>query len=182
VIEPQEREIDGLTFRYTPLMATQARNTLVGLINRFGGSIADGLDGLGEADFSEATEGVDIAQMLGKMTASIAGFVRQLTTNLTPEYYEKLCDTFGARSEVKQSHEGQEAWPQMSKGTRDMLFATKLLTEAKWIGFCLEVQYSDFFELAKTGSQRAIALKWMSQKKIPLQSVSPQDSTGTSKE
>lgn len=182
MLEKQTKEIDGLEFRYQPLMATEARKILVELINRFGGSIASGLEELGETDLGDDVDGdTEVASMLGKMGKSAGGIIRELTMNLTPEYYEKLCNTLGGQSEVKMvGDNGQEAWPTMDKGTRDLMFGTKLLTEAKWIGFCLGVQYADFFGLAKTVSQQAMALRAMATRKAKSPSGSQTDSTGIS--
>jgi hypothetical protein len=180
LLEKKEKEIDGHVFRYQPLMATEARKILVGLIQRFGGSVASGVEGLANSDISDVDGDTEISEMLGKMANSVAGIVRQLTISLTPEYYEKLVDTFGKQTEIKVvSDAGQVGWPMLGKGTRDVMFGTALLTEAKWVAFCLEVQYSDFFGLVRTAAAKAVALG-IAKTKSP--SSSPTGSTGTSSE
>jgi hypothetical protein len=181
MIEVQEREIDGKIFRFNPLMADKARRMLVGLVNRFGGSFAAGIEGMSDADFQEGDLEKDIALLLGKFTKSLGGIVRQISGNLDPEYYENITDTFGERSEMKIVDENQKtSWVKLSKDVRKMEFATSLLTEFKWVTFCLEVQYADFFGLARTASEQAIALRAMAAGATPSGLDSLTDSIGES--
>jgi hypothetical protein len=159
LLEIQEKEIDGRTFRFNPLTATEARRTLVGMIQRFGGSLASGIDGLSGSDVTGIDGDTEVTEMLGKVAGSLSGIIRQFTMNLTPEYYENLTELFGKRTELHVvSGGGQSKWMALNKGMRDLEFGTSLMTEAKWVWWCLEVQYSDFFELARSGAQKAVAL------------------------
>ena len=183
MLEIQERTIDGIDFRYNPMMAKPARRMLVGLIRRFGGSMASGLETLGKEDLSNVDEKMDMLVVLGRLTGSIAGVIREITFNLDEDYYEKLTDTLGARSEMRvTSEDGQAAWMTMNNDLRNLEFGNRLLLEAKWVAFCLEAQYEDFFGLLSTASQQAIAVKVLGQAKTQSRSDSQRGSTGPSSE
>ncbi len=180
MLEMKEKEIDGHVFRYQPLMATEARRILLGLIQRFGGSVAAGIEGMAGQDLDNIDMVKNASEVLGKMANSIAGIIRQITTSLTPEYYERLVEKLGKRTTIRVvADSGQSDWPELTKGTRDLMFGTSLLTEAKWVAFCLEVQYADFFELARGAIAKAAK---MAAKKMKSQSSSQRVSTGTSNE
>ena len=166
MLEPVEKEIDGIGFKYQPMMATKARKILIELIHKFGGSLAAGVERLGDAELD-----ADLSQIIGKLTSPVGGIIRELTSNLTPEYYENLCKEFAERSFVTNP---KGDWIAMKKEVRDMYFGVKLLTEAKWLMFCLEAQYADFFGLVRTASESAAAYQRVAQS----QSNSQPDLTG----
>lgn len=162
-------------------MAEPARRILVELINRFGGSFATGLEKLENVSFKNVDENMDFSLLIGQMTGAIGGMARELSLNLKPKYYEDLTNTFGKRSEIKMDNEdGPTQMQTMDAGFRNVFFGTRLLLEAKWLAWCLEVQYKDFFTLVGTEGQSVIARKALAA--IRSQSSSQKGSTGTSSE
>lgn len=180
MIEIQEKEIGGETFKFNPMGAEKSREILVEIINRFGGSVSSGLENLGKADLKDVPPEANLTAMVGKLMGSIGGMIREITTNLDPPYYKKLLDEFGKRSEVKEEEGGQVRWPTMDAGYRDLFFSRRLVLEAKWLAWCMEVQYNDFFGLASTMTQNIVATKWIQDLQSKLSS--PEGSTGTSTE
>lgn len=181
MLEKQTKEIEGHVFTFNPLFAEQARRILVELVNRFGGSIAAGIEGISETEFEDVEENTDVIELFGQLGKSAAGVIREIVTNLKPQYYEDLTNVFGKRSEVKiEVEDGNSGMMTLDKNYRNHFFGTRLLLEAKWLFWCLEVQYSDFFGLVATTGQKAVAMKAL--KAMKSSSSFPMDSTGTSTE
>lgn len=178
MLEPQEKEIDGSVYLYQPLMATPARELLDQLIRKFGPALAAAIEGLENADLNLDQDTVNIGEILGTVTDSLGGGVRELTAALQPAFHHKLVDQLGKQTQIKNVETSEQFVP-FSKDIREVLFATNLLAEFKWIAFCLEVQYSDFFELLRTTAARAVAFKAQAN---ASKSAYRKGSTGISKE
>jgi len=173
MLETKERTIDGYDFKYYPLMATPARELLDKLIRMFGPSIAAAVEGLEGADV-----GVDmkVTDILGSAMGSIGGSLREIAGAVQPAFHHKLVEDLGKQTEWR-NEEGN--FVPLKKDMREVLFATNLLTEFKWIAFCLEVQFSDFFGLFQTLAGQAVALRAMANES---RSKSQRGSTGISNE
>lgn len=151
MIEPVRKEIDGTTYEFRPLRLKEARKQLDKLIKKLGPSVASAVEGLQTAEnFDEEAT----LKMLSIVSGSIGGAVREFCAALTPEYHAELANIF--LNQV--AYQTEEGMPQLTEAKREFLFATKILTETKILLWCLEVQYADFFELARRGVQRASSL------------------------
>lgn len=170
LITAEEKEIDGIRFRYTPLMLKQSRATFDELAQRFGPAIAAAVEGLGAAELNADME---IAQVLGSVTDSAGALLRGFVGGLDPAYHAKLADALAKQTEFVND---KGNWLPLGDNIRELMFGARLLTETKLIWWCLSVQYSDFLApLAKLG-QQAIALRGMA----TSASGSPKASTGSS--
>lgn len=175
MLEPATKEINGREYYYQPLMATPARELLDQLIRKFGPAAAAAVEGLEGADLS-LDQSTNVGSVLGVVTDSIGGAIREASRALEPPFHHKLVETLGKQSQIKNA-DGN--FVPLNKDIREVHFATSLLSEAKWIAFCLEVQYSDFFELLKTNIQRAVVSRAMAN---DSKSEFQRDLTGISKE
>jgi hypothetical protein len=189
MIETVEKEIDGVRYQFTPLMAKAARNELDQLIQRFGPSIANGIKGLqAVGDFNIDTDVDELATKIAGLQAvsgSLGNTLEAFCGALTPAYHANLARIFLsnvlAEVEVPNPATGgiDMGMQKLTEDFRNIYFATKLLTETKVLIWCLEVQYGDFFEpLGRAREFITRALEMMNQSA----SKSPKDSTGTSTE
>ena len=173
MIEATDREIDGHTYRYMPLMAGKARTLLDELIQRFGapmGSAVEALDRAQGLTLDDDTE--DMTKMAGKLAAPVGAAITGLAGQLDPAFHARLVKTLAAQTQV---HTGAEKLVPLST-VIEIHFATSLLAETKWIGFCLECQYSDFLDLFKASAINAVAMRALAN---THKSGSPKGSTGT---
>ena len=173
MLEVKEKTIDGHDFKYHPLMATPARELLDKLIRMFGPSIAAAVEGL---DSAEIDVNMNVTSILGSAMGSVGGSVRELSEALQPAFHHKLVEDLGSHTQWR-NEEGN--YVPLKKELREVLFATNLLTEFKWLAFCLEVQFSDFFGLFQTLAGQAVALRAMASES---KSGSRRGSTGISSE
>ncbi len=158
MIESTTREIDGVTFKFTPMMATKARELLDQLLQRFGTPFGKALEALDQAD--KLTLDADTANpvaMVGQMAAPVGVALAELTGKLDPKFHADLVKTLARQTMVV--GDGGEEVPLTTD--IEIRFATKLMTEAKWIWFCLECQYADFLGLFQSTALQAVAAKAM---------------------
>ncbi len=169
MLEPQEKEIDGITFKYQPMMLKSSRAMFDGLAQRFGPAIASAVEGLSEADINSDME---IGAMLGHVSKSAGGLLRGVVAGMDPAYHAKLADELAKQTEFR--NEGGNFVP-LGTDIREMMFGAKLFTETKLIAWCLSVQYSDFLEPLRTLGVTAMSFRRMG----GLPSTSPTESTGS---
>ena len=174
MLETQDRTIDGVTFRYQPMMAKPARELFDKLLQAYGPALAAAVEALEKAEDLDLES--DVAEMLGAVIGSVGGSIREITFATSPVFHREIAEALHKQSMIK-NDDGN--FVPLAGSTAEMLFGTKLLTEAKFIGYCLEVQFSDFFELFKTGAMRALAMKAAANQS---RFGSPKISTGTSPE
>ncbi len=170
MLEPEEKEIDGIGFKYQPLMLKQSRAMFDGLAQRFGPAIASAVEGLSEADINSDME---FSAMLGNVSKSAGGLLRGVVAGLDPTYHEKIANELAKQTEYK--NEGGSYVP-LEPAVREVMFGAKLLTETKLIAWCLSVQYSDFLEPLRTLGMSAMSLRGMAVSALG----SPPGSTGSS--
>lgn len=121
------KTIDGIDFTHTQLGAKEGRKVLV-MITK---SVGPGLGKLlGE------TNAVSV-------TAAIGDAVKDLADSLTVSDLEMLCETMGRSTEML--WDGK--FIQLTTDHQDIVFAGKYGTMFKWLWFCLEVNYSSFFDM-----------------------------------
>lgn len=173
-LEQVEKEIDGITFRYQPLLATPARKLLDDLVQRFGPAVASFVEGLDKADGLNLDTEVNEAALLGGVTRPFGMSLREVFKSMDPKFHADLAEQLGKQS-VMVREDGTE--PVMNRPIRDVEFATNLFREFKWIAFCLSVQFTDFLEPLQQISLRTVALRAMAN---TSQSNSTSQSTGTS--
>jgi hypothetical protein len=179
MIETHEKEIDGVRYRFKPLMAKAARDQLDQLIQKFGPAFASAIKGLQNAGTYDADKEANILEMLPAVAGSIGGAIESFCGALTPAYHANLVRTFFHQVSMEDTVNGQEAWPLLSPDRCEIHFATRLLSETKVLCWCLEVQYADFFGLFRQGLMLAALSRAA---KSPSLSDSPKDSIGTSTE
>ncbi len=144
MLDPQEKEIDGIEFRYQPMMLKPARAMFDGLAQRFGPAIASAVEGLSEADIDSDME---LSAMLGNVSKSAGGLLRGIVAGLDPSYHAKIADELAKQTEYR-NESGN--YVELAPAVRELMFGAKLLTEGKLIGWCLSVQYADFLEPLRT--------------------------------
>lgn len=154
--ETKSREINGRIYHVTELPAKQGRAMLVRLIKVLGpvfGQLVSGskprkrsLPGL-SAQAEAAAVG---ASVLSSVTgASVGRALAELSTRLTEQDLEWLCTTLGEYTEVQVDDERR---PKLSLAYQNLHFAGRYLEMFGWIGFALEVNFSDFFEGSAIGN------------------------------
>ena len=151
MIEKKQKEIDGVTFEFMPLMATPARDMLVQLCNKLGPSLASGIEGLDKAkSFSLES---NVAELIPALAGSLGGTIRSFCTSLQPGFYKNLITLFLSRVTFQNENGGMQ---KLDEAAREIMFAVKLMTEMKVLIWCLEVQYADFFGLLRKGGTYAM--------------------------
>lgn len=86
--------------------------------------------------------------------------MRSFSEALSENFHKELVNTLAKNTLFKKdSDDAEDKFIQLAKDEIEVLFGTRLTTEFKWIWFCLEVQYADFFEPLKKTVQRAIVSK-----------------------
>lgn len=152
-LEKVEKEIDGRNYRYTPMFLKPARKLLDQLVQRFGPALADAVAELDGVDDVSADQ--EAAAAVGTMAGPLGAAMKQAFSALDPEFHDKLTETLAKQTEI-QNDDGN--W--VGLGTiREMYFATRIMTEFKWIWFCLSSQYADFLEPVQNGALKMMALK-----------------------
>lgn len=155
MLEEKNKIIDGIEFVYRPLFATPARKLLDELIQRFGPALAAGVEGVGAAgEMGSLNIDSKPNEILGALGDSLGGVIRVICNGLDPDFHERIVELLGKQSDHKNASGNMET---LIKTSREVFFATRLLTEAKWIGFCLESQYADFFGLVRTATAYTLA-------------------------
>ena len=138
--EQVSREIDGHVYTCTQLGFSDARGVLtlltkkvmpglaLGLAGAVSGLQKDGAKGLGDLDFGEVAEGV-----------------LRLVKDLDEADLVALEERFGKTCTVQVDGRA----PVLTKENLGPHFQGKLLSYFKWLAFCVEVNYADFFALAR---------------------------------
>lgn len=172
MLDVEEKEIDGRTYRYQPLMLKPSRTLFDKLVQRFGPALANALDGLQSADIGEEME---VMQALGSLSGSAAGLLRGVVQGLDSKTHAEICDTLAKQTTVEWSNEetGQTKYLPLAD-VRELLFGRNLLTEFRVVAFCLQVQYEDFLAPVQSLATTAMALR----AKAGSRSGSPKASTG----
>jgi hypothetical protein len=181
VIRPTDTVIAGDRYEFMPMAAEEARNNLATIIKTLGPSWAEALDGLKGASIDASVIDDDtgseqaIMKVIGPIAGSLSGLIRGFVGAFDARTYSALVDSFLKRASVETETGGK--MPLVSQN-RETLFATKLLTEARVFGWCLSVQYSDFFEYL---GQAKIYVEMMTAR-MASRFASPEQSTGGSSE
>ena len=129
--EPQKRTIEGVTFEVTPLGFKRGRRAFVRLSKAIGPA-------LGAADSVDALrQGRGVTEVLEKLLDSVSD-----------EDLEWFADVLGKGTRF--SRDGDK-WPFLNESNRDALFGGELVLFFRWLMFALEVNFSDFLELFKSG-------------------------------
>jgi hypothetical protein len=153
MLEVVQTEIDGYEFTYQPLMATPARALFDKLVQRFGPAVAGAVRGLKDADLSDDME---MAEALGSVTESVGSLISGLASGLDPKFHAQLVDDLFKQVQFKNEHGN---FAPLDKGTREIMFGTKLLLEMKLVSFCLKAQFSDFLAPLQSLTSSALALR-----------------------
>jgi len=181
MITPVTTVIDGDTYEFMPMAATEARKWLMILQQTFGPSVAEAFSGIKDAAIPDGALELDtgdpkmIVAMLGPIAGSISGLVRGFSSSLNAAGYEALVEAFLSRTWVETDSGGKL---ELKKGYRELNFYNKLALEARILLWCLKEQYSDFFGYLET------ARVWLEAAKGTAASLlkSPSQSTGGSSE
>jgi hypothetical protein len=156
MLEAVSKEIDGIAFKYQPMMATPARTLFDKLVNKMGPALAGALEGVDQANdltLSEDTE--DQMGMLSALLPALGKGIRELSAALNENFHREIVKTLGAQTQIEQDGN----WISLDKNVQEVLFAQKLTLEFKWIAFCLGVQYEDFLALSRTAALQTVISK-----------------------
>jgi hypothetical protein len=128
MLETTTRTIGEDTYRVTPLQAIQGRKVLVKLLKALG----------------PAAEAVADAQ-----SGNVGALLAKLTANLEESLVDELCEIFAGRTEFQHGSK----WIGLGEaGQFDLHFIKKYGQMAKWLAFCVEINYGSFLgELLKSG-------------------------------
>ena len=137
MLESEKRAIGNTTFEVFQLGSLSARKTLVRLTKAFGPVLGKLLGELGLENGAspEAIKERLSVKVIGTLADSLAEHISEADL-------EYLCETFGKASFY---YEGDKRL-QLTLERQELLFkGGNLLTMFKWLAFCLEVNYADFF-------------------------------------
>ena len=172
MLDIEEKEIDGRVYRYQPLMLKPARKLFDKLVQRFGPAIANGLDGLHDAQIDD---GVELTEALGHVAKSAAGVLRGVVEGLDENTHAHICDTLAKQTTVEWGDDNGQTKHMPLTEVRELLFGKNLLTEMRVVMFCLGVQYEDFLAPVQSLAINAMSLR----AKASSQSIYRKVSTGT---
>ncbi len=130
-ITKKKRTIDGVEYEVTQLGAKEGRALFV-RISKMAGPV---LGELAKLNMSRVMDS-DISQIGPALDA--------LTRNVSEEDLDVLCSKFAERSAYR---DGKD-WPELDRHF-DEHFAGAYLRMIKWLLFCIEVNYADFFDAWK---------------------------------
>lgn len=158
MLETESKEIDGRVYTYQPMMLKPARKLFDTLVQRFGPALADGVEGLKDAQLDSDTD--NMGELLGGMAGSAASLMRGLVSGLDAKTHAELCDVIAKQMTVEMEDEEGGPVKNMRLDTvREMLFGKSLLLEFKVVWFGLQVQYDDFLEPMQNLAMSAMALR-----------------------
>jgi len=150
MLVPEEKEIDGRRFSYTPLMVKPARKLFNELVKRFGPSVGGAISSI-QSDITDVKEDTSDGDLVKAIAGALGTGVTGLSQALDPTFHEQLVVDLGRNTMVEES----EGMVPLTADQREKIFGGKMATELKWIAFCLGVQFSDFLDLLKEGVQVA---------------------------
>lgn len=151
----EERQIGEHVYRVTQLTALKGRALFARLIQFLGPAVAG------------AVSSGNLSSILNMDVGALVGMLADKFTDNELAYF---CTQLGSCSEIVVEDRAQK----LTNDIIDIHFGGKLLEMFKWMGFALEVQFSDFLSELKRIQVAALAVKAKSAQK------SPADSIGTS--
>ena len=136
--EQSTREIDGFEYTATQLGFTDARRILTLLTKK-------GLPGfvLGLAGAVKGVQGGGVQSLLDVDFTEIAEGALRLIQDLEEEDIVTLETAFGKACTVRLDTGN----PYLTSSTVAVHFRGRLLSYFKWLAFCVEVNYTDFFDV-----------------------------------
>ena len=162
-LNAERREIGGHIYEVHQLGAIKARALFVRLTKALGPVLSSLL---------ESTT-MSTRKAAALQSFAMAPVIEELALRITEEDFCYLCDVLGECTFLV-GDKGQLA--KLERKLQDVHFAGRMLDSLKWLGFAIEVNFADFFSLAKS--------KWVAAS-APLEnntSRSPMASTGSSGE
>lgn len=136
MIEPQTTTIEGVTFTVTPLRLKKSREVFLRLTKR----VAPGLGALLDALASGG------GSLMDSDAGKIGGALEALVGPLSDEDLDWISDAFGETTTF--STDGEKT-PYLTAANRESLFQGRLVLFFRWIAYCIEVNYADFFALLR---------------------------------
>lgn len=132
-LEFRDKVIGEHTYRTKQLGAVAARKLLMRLVKVLGPAFSA---------FLRNNASLDSKKLLDMKLDVIAQAVEEFSNIATDEDLEYVCAVFGAVSTVEFS-DGRSI--HLDKQGQDTHFSGRLFEMLKWLGFCLEANFSDFF-------------------------------------
>mgnify|MGYP001564454346 CR=1 FL=1 len=170
-LETKERQIGdrGYTYHVTELPAKKGRALLVRLIKTLGPVFGQLV-----SDMKPADPKVKAGALSAINGQSISRALSELAGRLTEADLEHVCQVLGEHSEVS-DEENPDHRKKLTPGAQEFHFAGRYLEMFEWIGFALEVNFSDFFSGSQIGSAIAGAMAQATERANPMAS-SPSES------
>ena len=134
-MEERQTEIDGETFRLTILRYKDARRVFMLLSRTVGPALAQAMDQ------AESLETFQKSQGFG----GLAKAAERLIRDMTESDLEELFEVFGRSCVVVR---GDKALP-MNDTNQNRVFSGRLMLSFKWLWWCIEENFSDFFDALK---------------------------------
>jgi len=135
MIETKNKDIRGNNFAVTQLAFKKSREVFARLTKIFGaalGSLAGGA-------MSGAKGGAGLE-------SSVGAAIEALCSQVSEQDLEYLCDTFADTTTVKLAGGTRSA---LTADLQEVVFGGRLEDCFAWLAFCLEVNYSGFFDVLK---------------------------------
>lgn len=148
-IAKKKKTIDGIEYEVTQLGAKEGRALFVRISKMIGPSLAS----LAKAD---------LASLMDSNVAQLAPAIETFVRDVSEEDLDVLCSKFAERSAYR---DGKD-WPELDRNFDDH-FAGAYLRMIKWLAFCVEVNYADFFDAFKKARAGAEAKRAASRSESP---------------
>jgi len=165
MIEKKTKELGGIEFTFSPLMAGQARLMLDKLIKTFGGVLAATVSGADGVNIEEV-KALDLdksqePELIKVFASAIGGGLGAFSQAITPEFHTELVDTF--LKQVTFIDPDTRESRGLTKNVREVMFSTRLALETRVLLWCITEQYGDFLEpvrrLINSAPQVSLAVK-----------------------
>lgn len=156
MLETSSKEIGsrGFTYHVTQLPSKKARNTLVRLVRIFGPVLGRLVEGYQGTKGKKATAAAVLDAVDG---ASVSSALSELAARLTEAELDHACTVFGEYTEIS-SDEDPESRKKLTTQAQELHFAGNTAELFEWLGFALEVNFSDFFKGSQIGAELGAAL------------------------
>lgn len=133
-MKQQTRKIGSSEYRVTQLPFGKAREMFVKLFRILGPVLGEALLSPGSATGAAA---------LASMTGSTLGnILKQMPALITEEDLKDFCQVFGEKTQLIRD-DGKTPW--LTAELQETHFAGGMLEMFKWLAFCVEVNFGDFF-------------------------------------
>lgn len=144
MIEEKTKTIGNNLYTVRQLSASEGRKMLMFLTRKLGAAFGTLIEGLGGG---KAT----VQSVMDMDMEVLAKAIREFVLTLEGNELDHLCEVFGKCTRLSfLGPDGTRREVPLTLENQELQFMGKYLEMFKWLGFCLEVNFSDFFVGSRT--------------------------------